>query len=118
MGYPPARIWQSIVLLEAGLAFLSFAAVGTFRLPPATRRHMLDPLDFLTFLLSGVCLALIVAALGLGRLEGWFETSWIPWFLSLALPMLILAMRVENGRAAPLLNLHWLGDSPGEARNP
>ncbi|MDP9734630.1 UNVERIFIED_ORG: MFS family permease [Rhizobium sp. SORGH_AS260] len=101
--------WQSIFLFEAGLAFFSFAAVGTFRLPPAKRERAFEPLDFLTFLLLGGSLALIAAVLGLGRLEGWFEAPWIIWFLSLALPMIITALILENGRSAPLLNLRWLG---------
>ncbi|WP_425639007.1 MFS transporter [Agrobacterium radiobacter] len=101
--------WQSIFLLEAGLAFLSFAAVGAFRLPPAEQQRVFEPLDFLTFLLLGGSLALIAAVLGLGRLEEWFETQWILLFLSLALPMLITALMLENGRSAPLLNLRWLG---------
>lgn len=101
--------WQSVFMLEAGLAFLSFAAAGTLRLPPAERQRVFEPLDFLTFLLLGGSLALIAAVLGLGRLEGWFETPWILWFLSLALPMLIAALMLENGRTAPLLNLRWLG---------
>lgn len=100
--------WQSIFLLEAGLALLSFAAVGAFRLPPAERRRVFEPLDLLTFLLLGGSFALIAAVLGLGRLEGWFEAPWIVLFLSLALPMFILALTLESGRAAPLLNLRWL----------
>ncbi|MDX3929911.1 MAG: hypothetical protein QHC90_29495 [Shinella sp.] len=70
---------------------------------------MFEPLDFLTFLLLGGSLALIAAVLGLGRLEGWLEAPWIIWFLSLALPMIISALILENGRTAPLLNLRWLG---------
>ncbi|WP_206119814.1 MFS transporter [Rhizobium laguerreae] len=101
--------WQSIFLLEAGLAFLSLAAVGTFRLPPADRERVFEPLDFLTFLLLGGSLALIAAVLGLERLEGWFKVPWIIWFLSLALPMTIAALILENGRTKPLLNLRWLG---------
>ncbi|MBP2542642.1 MFS family permease [Agrobacterium tumefaciens] len=101
--------WQSIFLLEAGLAFLSFAAVGAFRLPPAERERAFEPLDFLTFLLLGGSLAMIAAVLGLGRLEGWLEASWIIWFLSLALPMITTALILENGRTTPLLNLRWLG---------
>lgn len=101
--------WQSIFLVEAGLAFLSFAAVGAFRLPPAEQQRVFEPLDFLTFLLLGGSLALIAAVLGLGRLEGWFETRWILVFLSLALPMLVTALMLENGRTVPLLNLRWLG---------
>lgn len=100
--------WQSIFLLEAGLALLSFAAVGAFRLPPAERRRVFALLDLLTFLLLGGSFALIAAVLGLGRLEGWFEAPWIVLFLSLALPMFILALRLESRRAAPLLNLRWL----------
>jgi MFS family permease len=100
--------WQSIFLLEAGLALLSFAAVGAFRLPPAERRRVFEPLDLLTFLLLGGSFALIAAVLGLGRLEGWFEAPWIVLFLSLALPMFILALTLESGRVAPLLNLRWL----------
>ncbi|WFN87275.1 MFS transporter [Agrobacterium pusense] len=101
--------WQSIFLFEAGLAFLSFAAVGAFRLPPAERERAFEPLDFLTFLLLGGSLAMIAAVLGLGRLEGWFEAPWIIWFLSLALPVIITALILENGRTTPLLNLRWLG---------
>jgi MFS family permease len=100
--------WQSIFLLEAGLALLSFAAVGAFRLPPAERRRMFEPLDLLSFLLFGGSFALIAAVLGLGRLEGWFEAPWIVLFVSLALPMFILALTLESRRDAPLLNLRWL----------
>lgn len=106
---PAGSHWQSIFLLEAGLAMLSFAAVAAFRLPPAERQRVFEPLDFLTFLLLGGGLALIAAVLGLGRLEGWLETPWILWFLLLAVPMLILPLAIESRRAAPLLNLRWLG---------
>jgi MFS family permease len=100
--------WQSLFLLEGGLAFLSFAAVGIFRLPPAERQRVFEPLDFLTFLFLGGSCALICAILGLGRIEGWFEASWIIWFLSAALPMLIAAFALEIRRTSPLLNLRWL----------
>jgi MFS family permease len=100
--------WRSLFLLEAGLALLSLAAVGMLRLPPAERARVIEPLDFLTFVLLGGALAAIAAAFGLGRFEGWLHTRWIVVTL-LAAPLALLAASViELRRTTPLIDLRWL----------
>lgn|GEM_PF-1015313 len=100
---------RSLFLLEAGLALLSLAAVGMLRLPPAERIRVFQPLDALTFVLTGSGLALITAVLGLGRWEGWFHAPWIVASLLIAIPALVVAGAIETSRQSPLLNLRWLG---------
>ena len=60
--------WRMLYLFELGLALLSFAGVAWLRLPPTTRRQAFEPIDFLTFLLYGISMALFAAVLGLGRI--------------------------------------------------
>jgi len=102
--------WRSLFLLEAGLALLSLAAVGVLRLPPADRARVLEPLDFLTFVLLGGALAAIAAVMGLGRLEGWLHTQWIVVTLLASPPALLAAGVIELRRATPLIDLRWLAD--------
>ena len=101
--------WRSLFLFEAGLALLSLAAVGALRLPPAARDRVFQPLDLLAFMLIGSGLALIAAVLGLGRLEGWYQATWIVVSLLVAIPALLAAGVIETSRRTPLLNLSWLG---------
>ncbi|UIJ45155.1 MFS transporter [Sphingomonas cannabina] len=103
--------WRMLYLFELGLALLSLAGVAWLRLPPTIRRKAFEPLDFVTFLLFGISMALVAAVLGLGRIVWWTNANWIAWALIIALPMFLAAIAIEHHRANPLLNTRWLASS-------
>jgi len=103
--------WSTLYLFELGLAILSLAAVLAFRLPPTVRRKAFEPLDFVTFTLFAISVALFAGVLGLGRIVWWTQAPWIGWSLLAAIPMLGLALLIESGRANPLLNTRWLASA-------
>ncbi|WP_277967703.1 MFS transporter [Sphingomonas echinoides] len=103
--------WRALYLFEFGLALLSLVAVSLLRLPPTERKSAFEPLDFVTFTLFAVAIALFSAVLGQGRIVWWFEAPWIGWSLVVAIPLLATALVIEHGRANPLLNTRWLGSA-------
>lgn len=103
--------WRTLYLFELGLSALSLAAVLAFRLPPTTRQKAFEPLDFVTFALYAVSMALFAAVLGLGRYVWWTQAAWIGWALLAAIPMLGAALWIEHHRRNPLLNTRWLGSA-------
>jgi len=103
--------WRALYLFEFGLALLSLVAVSLLRLPPTERKPAFEPLDFVTFVLFAVAIALLSAVLGQGRLVWWFEAAWIGWALVIAIPLFAAALVIEHGRANPLLNTRWLGSA-------
>jgi MFS family permease len=103
--------WRALYLFEFGLALLSLVAVSLLRLPPTERKQAFEPLDFVTFTLFAVAIALLSAVLGQGRLVWWFEAPWIGWALVVAIPLFAAALVIEHGRANPLLNTRWLGSA-------
>ena len=103
--------WRALYLFEFGLALLSLVAVSLLRLPPTERKPAFEPLDFVTFTLFAVAIALLSAVLGQGRLVWWFEAPWIGWALVVAIPLFAAALVIEHGRANPLLNTRWLGSA-------
>ena len=100
--------WRGFHVFELGLALLSLAAVFVLRLPPSERRKVFQPLDFLTFALFAPGVALLAAALGLGRIVWWTEAAWIGWALVGAIVLLTLALLIEVNRETPLINLRWI----------
>ncbi|WP_010160604.1 MFS transporter [Sphingomonas sp. PAMC 26617] len=103
--------WRALYLFEFGLAVLSLVAVSLLRLPPTERKPAFEPMDFVTFTLFAVSIALFSAVLGQGRLVWWFEAPWIGWCLVIAIPLLATALVLEHGRPNPLLNTRWLGSA-------
>lgn len=103
--------WRALYLFEFGLAVLSLVAVSLLRLPPTERKPAFEPMDFITFTLFAVSIALFSAVLGQGRLVWWFEAPWIGWCLVIAIPLLATALVLEHGRPNPLLNTRWLGSA-------
>jgi hypothetical protein len=100
--------WRGFHVFELGLSLLSLAAVFMLRLPPSERSKVFQPLDFLTFALFAPGIALLAAALGLGRIVWWTEAAWIGWALAGAIVLLTLALLIEVNRATPLINLRWI----------
>jgi MFS family permease len=103
--------WRALYLFEFGLALLSLVAVSLLRLPPTERKRAFEPMDFVTFVLFAVAIALVSAVLGQGRIVWWFEAPWIGWSLVVAIPLFAAALVIEHGRANPLLNTRWLGSA-------
>lgn len=81
------------------------------RLPPTIRQKAFEPLDFVTFVLFAVSMALIAAVLGLGRIVWWTNAAWIGWALLAAIPLFAAALILEHGRSNPLINICSLGSA-------
>ena len=121
MGVPLARLvpvemlalnhWQSLHLMEIGLALATLAAITALPLPQAERSKVFEPLDFLTFALVLPAMVLICGVMSEGRLVWWFDTPWLGWALAAAVPLLALAFLIEHRRATPLLQVGWIGST-------
>jgi MFS family permease len=104
-----AAQWRTFYLFELGLALLSLAAVHFMILPPSERTKSFEKMDFVTFAVFAPGLALLCAALGLGRILWWTQAPWIGLALAGAMVLLPAAMLIEHRRRNPLLNTRWLG---------
>ncbi len=78
------------------------------RLPPSKREPAFERLDFITYPLVAIGLALLCAVTGMGRYEWWFDKEWLGWTLAAAIPLLAVGFYIEANRARPLLDLRWL----------
>jgi MFS family permease len=100
--------WRGFHVFELGLSLMSLAAVFALRLPPSEKLKVFEKLDFVTFALFAPGVALLCAALGLGRIVWWTEAPWIGWALVGAIILLSAALLIEYNREAPLINLRWM----------
>ena len=68
-------------MFELGLALLSLAGVLLLRLPPGDRMQAFERQDLVSITLLSTGFALFCAVLSLGRVEWWFEATWMdgPW---------------------------------------
>lgn len=103
--------WQGLYLFEAGLALLSFGAVTALRLPPSDRFQAFRWADIITFGLFAPGVAMLCAALGLGRVVWWTEAPWVGYALCGAIVLIVLAFTFEHNRRHPFLNTRWMGQS-------
>jgi hypothetical protein len=101
--------WKTLYLFELGLGLMCLCAVTLCRLPPSERRKVFEPLDFVTYPLIAIGMALLVAVIGLGRYEWWTDRAWLGWAIAAAIPLLTAAAYIEFYRAHPLVDLRWLG---------
>ncbi|MDL2406824.1 hypothetical protein PY650_14375 [Rhizobium calliandrae] len=101
--------WVTLYCFELGLGMVCLAAVGLIRLPPSERERTFEPLDFISYPLIAVGMALLTAVIGLGRYEWWTDRDWLGWCLAAAVPILVLSVLFESCRTRPLLDLRWLG---------
>ncbi|MGB9988434.1 MFS transporter [Massilia sp. SM-13] len=100
--------WRGLYSFELGMAILSFGCVLLLKLPPGDRVRVFEKLDFLTFALFAPGVALLCAALALGRTVWWFEAPWIGYCLAGAIVLVTAAVLIEHNRKSPLLNIRWL----------
>lgn len=100
--------WRGLYSFELGLALLSLGCVLLLKLPPGDRIRAFEKLDFLTFGLFAPGVALLCAALALGRTVWWFEAPWIGWCLVGSIVLVTAAVAIEHNRKNPLLNIRWL----------
>lgn len=100
--------WRGLYSFELGMALLSFGCVLLLKLPPGDRVRVFEKLDFLTFALFAPGVALLCAALALGRTVWWFEAPWIGYCLAGSIVLVMAAVLIEHNRRSPLLNIRWL----------
>ena len=100
--------WRGLYIFELGLSLICLAAVFTLRLPRSERIKVFDKLDFVTFALFAPGMAMLTAALGLGRLVWWTEAPWVGWCLIGSIVLIAAALILEHNRKSPLINTEWL----------
>lgn len=103
--------WRTLYLFESGLALTALAAVVVLKLPPGIRIRVFEPLDFLTFGLLAIGLALVGAVLAQGRVQWWLAQDWIAYAAIGAIILITIAVAIEHHRKAPLLQTRWLGSA-------
>ena len=101
--------WRGLILFELGLSLLALACVLALRLPQGDKSKPFEWLDLLTFCLFAPGVALLSAVLALGRIDWWFEVSWLGVSLAWSIALICVALYIEHNRRQPLLNTRWLG---------
>ncbi|WP_312164556.1 MFS transporter [Phenylobacterium sp.] len=118
VGFPLARVispalldlddWTLVCIFEAGMALACLAAVLAVPLPRGVRYHVFEPQDATSFVLMAGGLGLLAAVAAQGRIQWWFEASWIGWALALAIACLLAAAVLEHRRQNPLIDTRWV----------
>jgi MFS family permease len=103
--------WRGLYMFEFGLALTALGCVLWLKLPPGDRFNTFEKLDFLTFALFAPGMALLVAAIALGRAMWWFERPWIGMAMVGGIALLTAAFIIEHYRKNPLLNTRWLSSA-------
>jgi MFS family permease len=101
--------WRGLYLFELGLALAALGCVLLLKLPPGDRFKTFEPLDFLIFTLMASGVALLCAALSLGRIDWWLEAPWIGVALAASIALIFTGLAIEHNRQNPLLMTRWLG---------
>ena len=100
--------WRRLYQFEVGMALLALGCVLMLRLPPSDRIKVFEKRDFVTLAMFAPGMALLCAALSLGRIDWWFDAEWIGWALCGAIVLLTGALASEHFRENPLINTRWL----------
>jgi MFS family permease len=103
--------WRGLYFFELGLALVSLACVLALKLPPGDRIKVFEKMDFVTFGLFAPGVALLSAALALGRTVWWLEARWVGYALAGAIVLIAAALAIEHNRARPLINTRWLSNA-------
>jgi len=103
--------WRGLYMFEFGLALTAMGCVLWLKLPPGDRFNTFEKLDFLTFALFAPGMALLVAAIGLGRTVWWLEAPWVGMAIVGGIFLLTTAFIIEHYRKNPLLNTRWLSSA-------
>ncbi len=101
--------WQGLHLIELAMALAAWAMLNLVPLPPVERGKVFEPLDALTVALTITSMLLICTVCALGRYYWWTDATWLGWALAAAIPMLALALFIEDRRERPLLLVRWFG---------
>lgn len=91
-----------------GMALVSLMLVLALPLRPIPRQKVIEPLDFLSFMLIGLGFGGLIIGFVMGPIYNWTDVSWIGVLLATAVLSLTLAVAVELKRSAPLLDIRWL----------
>ena len=100
--------WQGLVWFELGLSLLALGCVLLLKLPRGDRMRAFEKIDFLTFALFAPGVAMLCAALALGRYVWWLEAPWVGVCLAGATLLIAAALLIERSRERPLLDVRWL----------
>ncbi|WP_103171119.1 MFS transporter [Paracoccus sp. SY] len=113
-----ARVVSPALIGDGGLTGIHLTALGlamvslmlVFRLPlrPVPHMKVIQPLDFVSFLLIGFGFAGLTIGFVMGPILYWTDAPWIGLLLAASVASLALAVAVELNRAAPLLDIRWL----------
>lgn len=103
--------WHGLHLVELAMALGAWAMLNLVPLPPVEREKVFEPLDALSTALFISGMLLVGGALAVGRYGWWTETPWLGWSLAGGIPLLGLALVIEDRRARPLLRVRWYGSA-------
>lgn len=99
--------WRGLHLIELAMALAAWAVINLMPLPPNVQEKAFEPLDAVTALLTIAAMLLLCSTLALGRYYWWTDAAFLGWSLAAALPLLGLALLIEDRRARPLLWVRW-----------
>ena len=118
MGSSIARIVSPALIGDGGLLWIHLTGLGmamvslmlVFFLPlrPVPRMKVIEPTDFLSFVLIALGFGGMTTAFIMGPIYHWTDVAWIGWTIVVAVLSLTFAVIVELNRKAPLLDVRWL----------
>ncbi|MBK4217433.1 MFS transporter [Paracoccus caeni] len=113
-----ARVVSPALIGDGGLTWVHLTALGmamvslmlVFRLPlrPVPHMKVIQPMDFVSFLLIGAGFAGLTISFVMGPIHYWTDLPWIGLLLAASVASLALAVAIELNRSAPLLDIRWL----------
>ena len=103
--------WLGLHLVETTMALAAWTMLTIMPLPPTIGEKAFEPLDAVTVSLTIVAMLLICTVLAVGRYDWWTDTPWLGLALATAVPLLAIALFIEDRRARPLLWVRWYAKS-------
>ncbi|SIT15523.1 MFS transporter [Paracoccus saliphilus] len=95
-------------LTALGMAMLSLTLVYLLPLRPMPRMKVIQPLDFVSFLLIACGFGGLIIGFVMGPIHYWVEQPWIGWLLAASVAALTGVVMIELNRKAPIIDIRWL----------
>ena len=99
---------QSLYLLEAGLALITFGFIYALPLTSPPRSKVINAMDFVSFGLLAISMGCMAVVFTMGRLYWWLEVDWLGWMLVVSIVSGCLVAVIELNRKNNLIDIRWI----------
>ncbi len=99
---------QSLYLLEAGLALITFGFIYALPLTSPPRAKVINRMDFVSYGLLAICMGCLAIVFTMGRLYWWLEADWLGWLLVISIVTGCMVAVIELNRKNNLIDIRWI----------